>query len=92
LKIIELTTPVCAYCKSQKVILEQVGKERGIEVQVLDITDSALGQRYAEQCRVTTVPYLVFTSDGGLVVYGSGGFQSREAVLRALDLARGLER
>lgn len=92
MKIIELTTPACAYCKSQKVILEQVGKERGVEVQVLDITTSELGQRYAEQFQVTTVPYLVFLSDGGLVVYGIGGFRTREAVLWALDLARGLER
>lgn len=63
-KIVKFGAPWCGPCKLQDKILEELVKEKGYDVEFVNVDEA---EERAEECGVTNVPTLLFYDEGKIV-------------------------
>lgn len=76
-KIVKFGAPWCGPCKLQDKILEELVREKGYDVEFVNVDEA---EERAEECGVTNVPTLLFYDEDKLVERKIGLTQKNDII------------
>jgi thioredoxin 1 len=81
LKILDFMSTWCQPCKTMSPILDEVGKETGVEIQKIDVDDN---EEMVIAYGIRNIPTLIFLKDNKIVDKVSGTI-SKEALINKIN-------